>query len=65
MKIKINGIFGKYNNEIDLDKKCNILIGENGVGKSTTMKIASCVLQGDFVKLLKYSFDSIEIINNK
>ena len=65
MKIKINGIFGKYNNEINLDNRCNILIGENGVGKSTTMKIVSSLLKGDFVKLLEYSFDSIEIVDKK
>lgn len=64
MKIKINGIFGKYNNIVDLDSKCNIFIGENGVGKSTTMKIINTFLSGNFVDLLKYYFSSIEIIDN-
>lgn len=64
MKIKINGIFDKYNNIVDLDSKCNIFIGENGVGKSTTMKIINTFLSGNFVDLLKYYFSSIEIIDN-
>ena len=41
MKININGIYKKYNTSVDLDKKCTIFIGENGIGKSTTMKIVS------------------------
>ncbi|MDO4996110.1 MAG: AAA family ATPase [Bacilli bacterium] len=64
MEIKINGIFDKYNNTVNLDKKCNIFIGENGVGKSTTMKIVKSLLSGDFIELLKYYFKSIEIIDN-
>ena len=65
MKIKINGIFDKYNTTVDLDKKCNIFIGENGVGKSTTMKIVSLVLGGKFVDLLEYNFESIELVDDK
>ena len=64
MKIRINRIFGKYNNEIDLDNNCNILIGENGIGKSTTIKIINYLLKLDYVSLIKYYFDSIEIITN-
>ena len=60
MKVKINGIFGKYNSEIDLDNRCTIFIGENGSGKSTTLKILNYVLQGDFVNITKYNFESIE-----
>lgn len=29
--IRINNLFGKYDNEIDLSEKCVIFIGENGV----------------------------------
>lgn len=63
MKIKINGIFHKYNNIIDLDKKISIYIGENGVGKTTTMNILYCILTGDFANIIKYSFESIDIDN--
>ena len=64
MKIRVNGIFDRYNNEVDVDKKCNILIGENGIGKSTTLKIVKAFLSGDFVELLNYYFNSIEVIDH-
>lgn len=63
MKIRINKIFGKYDNEIDLDKKINIFIGENGIGKSTTIKILNKLLKFDYKRLLDYYFDSIDIID--
>ncbi len=64
MKIKINGIFGKYSHEVDLSLKCVILIGENGIGKSTTMNIIHNILNGKFEELPKYSFSSIDIISD-
>ena len=63
MKIRINKIFGKYDNEIDLDKKINIFIGENGIGKSTTINILNKLLKFDYKRLLDYYFDSIDIID--
>ena len=62
MKIRINKIFGKYNNEIDFSKNLNIFIGENGIGKSTCIKILNCLLNFDYIGLLNYYFESIEII---
>lgn len=32
--VRINKLFGKYNNEIDLSNRCIIFIGENGVRKN-------------------------------
>ena len=63
MKIKINKIFGKYNNEIDFDNRINIFIGENGIGKSTTINILKCLLEFRYIKLQDYYFESIEIID--
>ncbi len=64
MKIKINKIFGQYNNEINFDNKINIFIGENGIGKSTTISILKCLLEFRYIKLQDYYFESIEIIND-
>lgn len=64
MIIKINKIFGKYDTEINLDKKCTIFIGENGIGKSTSINILNKLLKFDYIGLLNYYFDSIEIKNN-
>jgi len=58
-KIKINKLFGKYTNEVDLSKRCVILIGENGVGKSTTANILKCIATWDFVEITKYYFESV------
>lgn len=64
MKIKINKIFGQYNNEINFDNRINIFIGENGIGKSTTISILQCLLEFRYIKLQDYYFESIEIIND-
>ena len=65
MKIKIKGLFGGYSNEIDLSNRCNILIGENGIGKTTTLKIIYNLLTFNFVEITKYYFKSIEIQEDK
>ncbi len=60
MRIRINKLFGKYVNEIDLLKRCNILVGENGTGKSTMLKIIDCIIKNDPINLCKYKFESID-----
>ena len=61
MKIKIKKLFGKYDTEVDLNRRCTVFIGENGIGKSTTLNIIDCILKQDYYNLLKYKFESIEI----
>ena len=53
MIIKVNKLFGRYNNEIDLDKKINIFIGETGAGKSKLLKLIMGLLEPDsgYIKL--------------
>lgn len=65
MKIRINKIHGKYNIELDLSKKNNILIGENGIGKSTAIKIFNYLFTFKYIKLLNYYFESIEVISEE
>ena len=61
MKIVIKKLFGKFNTELELDKKLNILVGENGVGKSNILRICNLVLNNSYAELTKYYFDCIEI----
>lgn len=58
--IKINKLFGKYDNEIDLSNRAIIFIGENGVGKTTIMKILKSLMNYDFLELIKFDFESID-----
>lgn len=62
MKIKINKIFNKYDAVYDTNENCTIYIGENGIGKTTILKILNSVIKGDFVEILNYNFQSIEFI---
>ena len=59
--IRINKLFGKYDNEIDLSSRGIIFIGENGVGKTTIMRILQALMNFNFSELIKYDFESIEI----
>ena len=47
MGIRINGLFGKTNISFDLSKDCTILIGENGIGKTTALKMLENILDED------------------
>lgn len=61
-QVKINGLWGKTDIVFDLYKDCNILIGENGIGKTTALKILESVLDLNFIRMAKYNFDSIEFV---
>ena len=64
--IKITGFYGRKN-PISIKFKDNYLIcvGENGVGKSTIMKVLCYALTCQFAELNKYEFDTIILsLNN-
>ena len=65
MKIVIGKLFGKFDTEIEIDKELNILVGENGIGKSTILRICNYVLNNNYVELTKYYFNNIEIYDKK
>ena len=60
--IRINDLFGQYSSEINLDVRCSILIGANGVGKSTILNVIKSLFDFDFIELSRYMFDSIELV---
>ena len=62
LKFRVNSLFGKYSVELDLTQKANILYGANGVGKTTLLRMYTCLLNNDFVEILRWNFQSIEIV---
>mgnify|MGYP003293389810 CR=1 FL=1 len=64
MRLKIDKLFGKYNYDLSFDNKLNILIGENGCGKSTILKIIKNLANKDICSLSKIKFNYIIISND-
>jgi len=65
MKIKkfiINNLYGYKQIKIDFENPIKILIGENGLGKTTVLNIIYFTLSKKFDRLSKINFESIDII---
>lgn len=60
-KFVIRSLFGNKDIDIDIPRPCCILIGENGLGKTTVLNIINLVLNCQFQKLSKYKFQQIEL----
>ena len=64
MKLKrfvINDLFGYQTVDIPFDKDIKILVGENGLGKTTVLNALYFVLSKKFDRLSKVNFTSIEL----
>ncbi|QXP54139.1 AAA family ATPase [Cellulophaga sp. HaHa_2_1] len=61
-KFKIVNLFGYQDVEIDFTNRYKILIGENGLGKTTVLNSLYFLLDKRFKKLNAIKFDSIELI---
>lgn len=61
-RIKIKGLHGKRDIEATINDDTLILVGENGSGKTTFLRILYHVLSGKWLSLIQYRFDSIEIV---
>lgn len=59
--IKIKGLFGNRDVDIQFSSRACILIGENGLGKTTILSIINTLLSGDIQDLNLDIFDSITI----
>lgn len=60
-EFKINGLFGSRDVKIPLDGPVKILIGENGLGKTTILNALYYTLTSQFYKLSSLHFYSITI----
>lgn len=61
-RFKITKLFGYQDVDITFDDKYKILIGENGLGKTTILNALYYILDKKFKKLNNLTFESIEII---
>jgi len=57
--LEIKGLFGDRNIKFQFQKPLIILIGENGIGKSTVLGILNCILNKNLKGLQEYDFSSI------
>lgn len=61
--IRVNGLFGYYNHEVTFKKAdVVVLIGPNGIGKTTLLKIIDSIFSKDFRFLQTIEFSSIEML---
>ncbi|HDR7545621.1 TPA: ATP-binding protein, partial [Bacillus thuringiensis] len=63
--IEIEGLFGDRDVKFTFNKPLLILIGENGVGKSTVLGILNYILEKNLAGLKEYEFDLIKFTINK
>lgn len=66
-KFKIDKLFGYQDISIDFESRVKILIGENGLGKTTVLNMLYFLLDKKFEKLNNIKFERIELVfsNNR
>ncbi|WP_294378788.1 translation initiation factor IF-2 N-terminal domain-containing protein [uncultured Clostridium sp.] len=60
-RIKIEGLFGKYDYDIEFKKDISIWVAENGQGKTTILNILVALLNGDVKMLANINFQKIVV----
>jgi len=58
---RIKGLHGRQNIEIKVKDNTVILVGVNGLGKTTIVNVAYYLLSRQWIRLLDYAFDAIAI----
>ena len=61
LELKIKKLFGSRNINFKIINNLSLIIGENGCGKSTILKIIDYILNNDFVSLSKIPLQSIRL----
>lgn len=63
LRLKITDLFGIKGNdkEIEFKEKLNILVGQNGAGKTTILNILNVILTKTFRSLFEYKFNTIQL----
>lgn len=61
LTVEIKKLFNKHNYSINFENKLNVLIGENGCGKSTIINLIYNLSKKDFVSLSKVDFEELHL----
>lgn len=64
-KIEIKGLYHKSDVSFDMDRDCSIIIGENGIGKTSALKILDYLLLGMMTSVAVYDFELIKVIDSE
>ena len=59
--IQINNLFHTFNHNILLNKDIKIIMGENGVGKTVSLKLIDAIFNKNYEFLAETDFQSIAI----
>jgi ABC-type lipoprotein export system ATPase subunit len=59
--LEIQGLWGFRDVSLSFQPDVNIIIGENGTGKTTILNIIYLTLTGDLTRLRRYSFESVRV----
>lgn len=60
-KIKINGLHGYFQYDINLNEDISLLYGKNGSGKTTVLNLIEFILGGEIYKLKDITFKNVII----
>ena len=55
--LKIKGLFDISDVTLEIGERCVILLGENGMGKSTMLRMLRDLLAGDFCEMTQFPFE--------
>lgn len=60
--LQVKGLYGHYNKKIKFKKDCTLLVGINGAGKTTILKIIYWLLTPSIPELSSTRFDTIKMV---
>lgn len=61
-EIKVIKLFGEYDHQISLTDGVHVIMGENGIGKTSILKLVNALFSGDILTLTEIKFESFEIL---
>lgn len=60
-KIEVVKLFNEYNHQIDLSNGVQVIMGANGIGKTTILKLVNSLFSGDMLSISNIKFERLEV----